>query len=55
MLIFHKELTELFVHVGWSAKNIYGMKCFKTCGEKLLADSESFFKFRKKTSVMYDR
>lgn len=48
MLIFHKEITELFAHAGWSAKHTYGMKWLKICGEKLLADSESFFKFRKK-------
>jgi len=47
MLIFYKELTELFVHAGWSAKT-FMEKWLKICGEKLLADSESFFKFRKK-------
>jgi len=50
MLIFHRQLTELFVHAGWIAKNICGMKWLKICGEKLLADSESFFKFRKNFS-----
>jgi len=41
------DFTELFVHAGWSAKT-FMEKWLKICGEKLLVDSESFFKFRKK-------